>query len=334
MIKLKVVFSVQRFAKKINLTKRGDVYSNSAAQRIIYALEGNDSIYNERSNYVTVKGGKGNDRLYNNGASYVLLNGDSGNDYIHSADGYSNSVYSSSYYATLNGGKGNDTIYSNGDNSKIDGGAGNDSVYSSGNDNSTIRGGAGNDTITNYNGSNVKIEGGDGNDYISHSSYYSSSVGSGSYYTTLSGGKGDDIIQLSGDNNAVKYASGDGKDIVLGFSSHDILRITKGKYSVKTDANDVIVTVGKGSVTLKGMAGKELSIMDANGKTTTKIYGNASSANISEVWFDDENNSTQDEFASIIENKSVAGLDEFKTSELTESVSRTSLVSGIDYNKN
>ena len=528
-------FVLQRFAKKIKLTNKDDVYSNSEENRIVYALGGNDSIYNTGTgDYVTISGGKGDDTIKNYGG-YVSVDGEAGNDYISS--GYSVSFSYGYYYATLNGGTlnggdGNDTISSYGRNAKIDGGDGDDKISSSGynstinggdgNDsiyghNSTINGGdgddtisgsgiidggsgndyissysknnliqyasgdgndtilgfdssdtlqitegnftttksgsdfivkvgkqkiilkdsvkskydkihiknsagktvvyndwkkwigtssddsfvnycdnvalyakAGHDSISNYksdvtieggtgddtissSGINAKINGGAGNDYIRA---YNGSGVSGStvaYYATLNGGKGNDTINaeavniitnggkgndwinvhradntISGGkgndsislssyakNSLVQYATGDGKDIVLGFDSDDTLQITKGKYSVKTKGDDVVVSVGKGSITLKGMAGEKLSITNAKGKTTKKTYGKAVSNNsVSELWFDSENNIVQDDFESIIENKSDVAIEKFAGSEVTNLASKTSLTAGIDYDKN
>lgn len=362
---MKKFFTLQRFAKKVNLTKKADTYSNSASSRIIYGLAGNDSIYNT-ADKVTVSGGKGKDTLTTAGVSYVSLSGDvgddslsiaysssgsvsmansyyvtlsggAGNDSLNTGDAsYSSvnggsgndSIYGAGDYSTISGGAGNDTVRNGGDSSSISGGIGNDSIYSSGNY-SAVDGGAGNDTITNSYGYNSSISGGSGNDYISSSnssSTYYSSVSSGSYYITLNGGKGDDIINLSGGNQILQYASGDGDDIVLGFNSDDTLHITKGKYSVKTDENDVIVTVGKGAVTLKGMAGQKISIKNSSGKTTKKTYGSSG--------LFAEDNFVENELESIIENKSPAALEDFKTSDATNLAAKTSLTSGIDYDKN
>lgn len=325
---MKKFFSLQRFSKKVNLTKKDDTYSNTAENVVVKALAGNDSISNS-GNYVTVSGGADNDTIRNNG-SHVSLAGDAGNDYISYYTSYYSSVVSSSgYYVTLSGGTGNDTIYSTGNIAKVDGGTGDDSIRSTGND-ATVSGGKGNDTIYNSGGYDSSIDGGAGNDYIysSHHYSYSSSVSSNSYYTTLSGGKGNDIIQIEGENhkNTLKYASGDGNDIVLGFNSDDTLHITKGNYSVKTDENDVIVTVGKGKITLKGAAGQKLSITNSKGKTKTKTYGSAALFT--------ENNFVENELDSIIENKSPVVPEEFKISEATNLAAKTSLTSGVDYDKN
>ena len=95
---------------------------------------------------------------------------------------------------------------------------------------------------------------------------------------TIIGGKGYDSININGKNNLIQYALGDNNDTVIGFNTDDTLQITKGSYSAKVSGNDVIVTVGKGKITLKDVAGQEISIKNSKGKVTTKTYGSASSA--------------------------------------------------------
>ena len=318
---VKNFFDLQFFAKKVNLTKKSDTYSNSTSSRIIYGLAGNDSIYNRADN-VTVSGGAGKDTLISYGASHVSLSGDAGNDYYFSI---ANS-YSSSAYVTLSGGAGNDTISNYGHSSVVNGDAGNDYIRNDGRD-STISGGDGNDTIDSS-GNNSTISGGAGNDYI-FSNYlnYSSSVSSSSYYVTLNGGKGDDIINFEGDNHILQYASGDGNDIVLGFNSKDTLHITKGSYKTKVSGNDVIVTVGDGVITLKGAAGQKLSIKNSKGKVTKKTFSESSAL------FAEDNFATADNLSEITKNDLTPTAGEnLETFDADKLAFKTSLTSGLDNN--
>ena len=146
---------------------------------------------------------------------------------------------------------------------------------------------------------NVSINGGAGNDSLT-----------GGNYSTITGGKGNDVIDISlADEVVIKYASGDGKDTVENFDSDDVLHITKGSYSVSTSGDDVIVKVGKGSITLKDAAGQEISIKDSKGNVTTKTYGSSSSD-----LFAENNFVTADNLYQIVENNSV-GEFEFNSSE-------------------
>ena len=199
----------------------------------------------------------------------TLVSGTNDRDYIQS---YGRKV-------TINAGKGDDTIFADESSlhSKINAGAGVDIIYSYG-DYSSINGGSGKDSIyANY-----------------------------SYKTTIKGGSGSDFISLGSyaNQSVIQYASGEDKDTVYGFGTDDTLQITSGSYSVKASGDDVIVTVDKGSVTLKDAAGQNITIVDSDGKSSTKTY---SSNNIAELFaednFIDENN-----FSALVENKSVGAI--------------------------
>ncbi len=60
--------------------------------------------------------------------------------------------------------------------------------------------------------------------------------------------------------NYLSINAGDGNDVIYNLGSKDTLKITGAKYTKKTSGSDVILTVGKGSVTLKGAKGKTLNI--------------------------------------------------------------------------
>ena len=219
-----------------------------------------------------MKGTSGNDFL-DNEANNVTVDGGKGNDYIIN-DGS---------YVTVLGGAGNDTVNSFGRNENISGGAGNDSIYSGG-DNSTVLGGAGKDSIDCL-GDNTVVIGGKGNDAIDLRYY-------GSF--------------------TVNYASGDGKDTVKSFDSDDVLHITKGSYSVSTNGDDVVVKVGKGSITLKDAAGQEISIKNSKGKVTTKTYS------VSSALFAENNFVTADNLSEIIAEKYVGEFEFNSPEKLTQ----------------
>ncbi|MBR4153142.1 MAG: hypothetical protein IKT98_09320 [Selenomonadaceae bacterium] len=124
----------------------------------------------------------------------------------------------------------------------------------------TLKGGSNKDIITSK-GSNLSIIVGTNNDTVKIAGNN----------TTINGGKGNDVISLSSaaKNNVIVYNSGDGSDILYGFDENDTLKIAKGKAATSTSGNDVIFTVGKGKITVKGAADKTFSYSDANG---TKTY--------------------------------------------------------------
>ena len=156
---------------------------------------------------------------------------------------------------------GNDSIDNRGSKVSIKGGKGND-LINNGGSKVSINSGDGNDYIDNY-GSKVSINGGDGNDYIENDA---KSV-------TISGGKGDDTIYISnsGANVLYKYKSGDGSDLIQGFNETSKLSITGGKYTKKISGKDVIVTIGKGEITLKGAANLSSVNINNGGSTTSTL---------------------------------------------------------------
>ncbi|MBE8949651.1 MAG: hypothetical protein SR3Q1_03510 [Quinella sp. 3Q1] len=165
---------------------------------------------------------------------------------------------------TIDAGKGDDSISNSGNNVLLGGGAGNDTIENSGGY-SYSRSDTGEEddfsiyVSESYSGSNVTIDAGKGNDFIRNSG---SNV-------TISGGAGNDHISLGAVGNLIEYASGDGKDTILGFNESDTLTISGGSYSTQASGSDVLVKVGKGSILLKDAKGKALNINDT--KTTDII---------------------------------------------------------------
>ncbi len=137
-----------------------------------------------------------------------------------------------------------DSIYNSyaGDSVVINVLAGDDTVENNG-DNVTIYSYAGNNEIENW-GSTVSIDLGAGDD----------SIYSYGDDNTIKTGTGDDTISLSSysDDNVIVYNSGDGNDIIYNFSSDDTLSISGGSYSTAVSGEDIIVTVGDGTITLAG----------------------------------------------------------------------------------
>ena len=138
-------------------------------------------------------------------------------------------------------------------------------VRNNGEDGVKITGTASADTIHNSSANNVSIKAGAGDDYIFSSSDHRFESGS---TTTIEAGKGNDTIEI-GNGLLVKYNPGDGNDLISGFYSDSTLQIGNGTdtYSNKIVGDDVIVTVGKGKITLVGAA-ENWSNKYINGKKT------------------------------------------------------------------
>ena len=216
----------------INGTESKDTIYNYGSQVTIEGGDHNDIInngsYSNRPENVIIKGGEGYDSITNSGLNVTILGGDD-NDTITNGALYSSKPANVAIY----GGVGDDRIVNYGENATIDGGDGNDSInnyYS----NATINGGSGDDTIRIatdggiFSIKNNTIEGGKGNDYIYSGSY--------SY------------------ENVYVYNAGDGNDYISGFRANDTLVISGTSYSTTTSDKSIIVTAGKGTITLDGAA--------------------------------------------------------------------------------
>ena len=93
---------------------------------------------------------------------------------------------------------------------------------------------------------------------------------------TINAGKGNDSIKSSGENVLFKYNSGDGNDKIIGFNESSTLSIGGGSYSSKKSGSDLIVTVGKGKITLVGAASLDtFNIKGTKATSTTKTITNS-----------------------------------------------------------
>ena len=86
--------------------------------------------------------------------------------------------------------------------------------------------------------------------------------------TTLSGatitaGKGDDLISLSGDSSGtlIKYYSGDGNDTIFGFNADDTIQIIGNTYTTVQNNNNLTVNVGEGSILLRNFKNTAANII-------------------------------------------------------------------------
>ena len=213
--------------KKINIVDaKGKAIPFQVKARVI-GTRVKDRLYNYVDNS-TVLAGAGNDYISNYGNNVSIYSG-AGN----------NSIVNSGGSVTITSGASKDTIENRGDSVTIAAGAGNDSIYNRG-DSVAISAGAGNDSIYNYyDGDNVSINAGAGDDSISLGSY--------------------------SENNLVVYKTGDGDDIVEGFSVNDSIKIIgTTKFSGTVNENDVVLTIGAGTITLKGAAEKKITFLNSN----------------------------------------------------------------------
>ena len=140
--------------------------------------------------------------------------------------------------------------------------------------------------IINNSGRHATINAGGGDDLITNNGYYASingdadndSIVNNSYYATISGGKGNDTV-YAGYESVIKYASGDGNDVIYNFNANDTLNITSGTIdSYYYSGSDYVIKVGSGAVTLKSVGTIPIQVLDASGKLSVINYGISNSA--------------------------------------------------------
>ena len=241
----------------INAGNGNNLIRNGGSNVSINAGDGDDYISSDGSN-VSINAGDGNNFIYNGHGDGISINAGTGNDsntndegvnaLINAGDG-ADSIRNFAYNVTINAGDGNDTITNY-----------RSAVDSKAATNVDINAGAGNDSIDNS-GDSVSIDAGDGDDTITTSGAN----------VTVTGGKGDDSITTSGANVTFTYNDGDGLDTVYGFNATSTLKIggDTGTYSTQTSGNDIVVTVGDGSITLKDAA--SLSSVNISGKEVNPL---------------------------------------------------------------
>lgn len=108
--------------------------------------------------------------------------------------------------------------------------------------------------------------------------------------STISGGKGNDTLIGGAGEDLFIYSAG--KDVIANYSADDAIKISSGTITKTAyKGEDVIFNIGSSSITVKDGNGKNITITDANGVTTSEIYSNAKTLNLIE-----DNNFMTDEF--------------------------------------
>lgn len=170
-------------------------------------------------------------------------------------------------YCTINSGVGNDLIINDSGthSNQIDAGTDDDTIIAYG-ANNNIKGGQGNDNIRLYSdgktpaGGNT-LDGGAGNDFITINDKAYAKLPRKSNNTII-GGQGSDTVSIEETNIPVviSYRAGDGDDYIFGYDKNDTIQIVNSEYSTSRSGQNIIITVGKGKITLEGAKGKTLNI--------------------------------------------------------------------------
>ena len=184
---------------------------------------------------------------------------------------------------TITAGTGNDTIYGNGGNDLIYGGKGNDLIFG-GSGNDTLRGENGNDSLNGGKGNDI-LYGGTGNDVL-YGSSGKDSINGGNGNDSLGGGTGNDTLTGGKGSDVFYYDSGDGHDIITDYAAgYDKIKIASGSIdNVTMNGKNVTFTIGNGSIEVKNVKGKSITVIDAdnaeqqyvNGKLSYEMFNNDS----------------------------------------------------------
>ena len=274
----------------------GASYKKSVSGKNIILKVGSGKIVLENaksSNKVKIVSIDGDGNIIPDGLSY---NSDStavtlSNDFVGS---FLSSDYKSSI-TTISAAKRTKAIKITGNaaNNLITGGSKADSL-NGGDGADTLKGGSGNDTLSGSTG-NDSLLGGAGNDKL---------LGDDGA-DTLSGGTGNDTLTGGAGNDVFFYTSGDGNDVIVDFTSGDVIKLGSKNTKVnekksKVSGSDYILAIGSNTIKLKGAATKSVTVVDSAG--TSKVYNPQSS--YEERWFLDsvENHIQTEELTSILKN--------------------------------
>lgn len=225
------------------------------ADRSAYGNGGSDLFSVTAGDGGTIYGGASDDTVHNL-AEHVLIFAGDGNNSIQNGDKSNNSY---GFYSGIFTGNGDDTIRNYGYDVTIDSGNGDDYVLSDVRSDkeffrsATIYGSAGNDTIE-VNDNETSVNGGAGNDVVSISSSFDWKN------HTLQGGIGDDTI-YGGGSNIFLYTEGDGNDTVYNFADNDTIQVVANSaYDSIVSDDNVLITIGDGSILLIGAANKSINV--------------------------------------------------------------------------
>lgn len=86
---------------------------------------------------------------------------------------------------------------------------------------------------------------------------------------TLRGGKGNDTMTGGEGSDTFVFANNDGKDLITDYEEEDVIKFTSGTPKFKKSGSNVLITLGNGTITVKGAADKVISYIDKDGNELT-----------------------------------------------------------------
>jgi Ca2+-binding RTX toxin-like protein len=244
----------------------GDILFGSAGLDVLTStgngddsMEGNagDDFVFPGSGRDTIRGGAGNDRLFGQGGSGDQLFGGEGDDNLDGGSGND---------SLLSGEAGNDKVFGGSGNDVLDGGTGRDTVFGDSGDD-VIQGGDGNDLLSGGAGVDV-LDGGGNTDRVSEEAdtdftvtgltIQSAATGNDTPVNVevliLSGGVGNNSIDVSAASIAVIVAGRAGNDTITGSAFNDSLFGEDGDDVINGGAGSDLLDGGLGNDDLDGGA--------------------------------------------------------------------------------
>lgn len=132
---------------------------------------------------------------------------------------------------------------------------------------------------------------------------YADTLGGGKGNDTLTGGKGKDVfVYTTGTDTITDYKQGEDK-----IQLDDGVEVQSWKIS----GSNVIFTTSAGKFTVKDGKNKKITIVNENGKSTTKKYS-SSSSNVAAL-FSENNFVSSDNLSSIVQNDSAISADKIES---------------------
>lgn len=92
---------------------------------------------------------------------------------------------------------------------------------------------------------------------------------------TIIGGKGNDQLTGGAGDDVFVFSDVGGNDLIVDYAvGHDKIKLTSGATEgFSIDGRDVVLKIGDGSVTVKNAKGKQITVIDSAGQTSSTIYG-------------------------------------------------------------